>query len=278
MEHGTNRTMIDLLFVVGLATGLALLMWKALELFRTEPLGGWRRATGITLSILFAAVVALPMAWSIARSRTFQLMGDLVRRVDTEERIVALTFDDGPTVDGGTAILDVLQEEGVRASFYLTGAEIEANPQIARRMVVEGHELGNHTYSHQRMLGRSLATIEDELERTDAAIRQVGHDGRVHFRAPFSHKLLALPYYLARTDRTSISYDIEPESNPEIGASAERIVEDVTSRVRPGSIILLHVMYPSRAESLAAVPEIIRRLRADGYEFVTVSELIDRGG
>ena len=269
--------MIDVLFVAALIGGIAALLWNVLGLFRTRPLRGWRGAAAAVATLLIATLVGLPAAWALSRSRSFQLMGDTVRRVETEDRVVALTFDDGPTERGGTAILDLLANEGVPATFFITGSELESTPGIGRRMITEGHELGNHTYSHNRMIGRSLAMVQDEVERTDAAIRELGQEGAIHFRAPFSHKLLALPYYLARTERTSISYDIEPESDPEIGASADRIVDDVMARALPGSIILLHVMYPSRAESLAAVPEIIRGLKAEGYSFVTVSELIRRG-
>ena len=85
---------------------------------------------------------------------------------------------------------------------------------------------------------------------------------------------MALPWYLWRTGRTTIMWDVEPDSYPEVGASAERVAAWVTERARPGSIVILHVMYPSRRESLRAVPAIVKGLRERGYRFATVSELL----
>lgn len=224
-----------------------------------------------------AVVLVLAGARSLASSRTFQLFGDLVHRVETSDRVVALTFDDGPTATGVDSILTILADEDVLATFFFTGSELAANPGLAERVVAAGHELGNHSYSHKRFLLRSPGFIRREVETTDSLIRAAGHRGPIHFRPPYGKKLVGLPLYLSRTGRTSIMWDVEPESDPAIGGDAGRIVEHVAREVRPGSIILLHVMYPSRRESLTSVRGIVRRLRADGYTFVRVSELLDRG-
>ena len=83
-----------------------------------------------------------------------------------------------------------------------------------------------------------------------------------------------MPYYLSRTGRKTITWDIEPDSYPEIAADSEKITNYVDASVRPGSIIILHAMYPNRRESLRSVNKIVERLRAEGYEFKTVSELL----
>ena len=83
-----------------------------------------------------------------------------------------------------------------------------------------------------------------------------------------------LPYYLSRAGRTTVTWDVEPDSYPEVAADSDKIAEHVLTRARPGSIIILHVMYPSRAESLKAVPKIVEGLKARGYDFKTVSELL----
>jgi peptidoglycan-N-acetylglucosamine deacetylase len=221
-----------------------------------------------------ALILGLYGAWRLADSRTFQLFGGLVHRVDTEVPVVALTFDDGPAPAGSDSILAALEREGVRATFFFTGAELSENPALGARFVRAGHELGNHTYSHERMLLKSPGFVRREIESTDSLIRRTGYAGDIHFRPPYGKKLLALPWYLHRTHRRTIMWDVEPDSDPAVGASAERIVEHVVDRVRPGSIVILHVMYPSRRESLRAVPGIVRGLRARGYRFVTVSELL----
>jgi peptidoglycan/xylan/chitin deacetylase (PgdA/CDA1 family) len=141
--------------------------------------------------------------------------------------------------------------------------------------VEAGHEVGNHTATHRRMVLVGGGTVAEEIERTDDAIRAAGYDDEITFRPPYGKKLVALPRYLADHDRTTVMWDVEPDS----GASdADAIVRTALEETRPGSIILLHVMYPARESSLAAVPGIVEGLRAEGYRFVTVSELLAMGG
>ena len=221
--------------------------------------------------VLFVGVVTL---WQISNSHTFQFFGAIVQRVNTSEKVVALTFDDGPTSTGTRAILNVLGEMGVKATFFVIGAELEQNMSEGRKIVAAGHELGNHSYSHARMILVTPGFVQEEVEKTDRLIREVGYSGEINFRPPFGKKLLALPYYLHKTGRKTITWDVEADSKPEIARDARKIIEVVRSRVRPGSIILLHAMYPSRHESLKAVGGIIESLHTDGYRFVTVSELL----
>lgn len=214
-------------------------------------------------------------SYRISKSRTFQFFGEIVPRVETSRKAVALTFDDGPTVGPTDEILTILRESGIRATFFVTGAELEQYPEGGRKLVEAGHELGNHSYSHDRMVLKTPGFIRHEIERTDELIRAAGYRGPIHFRPPFGKKLLLLPYYLAKTGRRSITWDLEPDSYPEVAEKAESIVDYVTAKARPGSIILLHVMYPSRIESLKSVKGIAAGLKQQGYRFLTVSELLE---
>jgi peptidoglycan/xylan/chitin deacetylase (PgdA/CDA1 family) len=209
----------------------------------------------------------------LARSRTVQLFGTLVARVDTEERVVALTFDDGPTEAAIDEVLSALAARGVRATFFVNGVHLAEAPRLADRLVAAGHELGNHTYAHERMVLRSPSFVRSEVERTDELIRAAGHRGEIYFRPPFCWKLVGLPWYLSRNGRTTVTWDVDADAPPH-GSDASRIVSEVTARVRPGSIVLMHVWYSSRAPSRAALPLIVDRLLADGYRFVTVGELL----
>ena len=233
-----------------------------------------KRAVGILLGVILVAIALLVGLRQLARSRTFQLFGEIVPRVETEERRVAITFDDGPLPAVLDSILAALAARDVRATFFVTGAETEKAPEAARRLVAAGHELGNHTYSHKRMVLRSPAFIRSEIERTDSLIRAAGHEGPIHFRPPNSYKLLGLPWYLSRTDRTTVTWDIEPDSYPDVAATPEGIVRHTLDRVRPGSIILLHVWYRSRATSLAAVGPLVDSLEARGYQVGAVRDLM----
>ncbi len=241
--------------------------------------GTVRHRPGLAQRIIVLSPIIIPLvfflAWKISNLRTFQFCGEIVTRVNTPQPAVALTFDDGPTQLATEKILSILQQEAIKATFFLTGAELESHPAEGEKIMLAGHELGNHSYSHKRMIGRSWSFIQAEIEKTDQLIRKTGYQGAIHFRSPFGKKLFLLPYYLKLTHRKNIFWDIEPESYREIAAEADKIVEHVLVKARPGSIILLHVMYPSRAESLKAVPGIIKGLKSKGYRFVTVSELLE---
>lgn len=229
------------------------------------------------IMILIITILILGTSYflfNLSKSRTFQFFGGLVDKVETTEKVVALTFDDGPAIHTNE-ILTILKAENVRGTFFLTGNEIEKNPEDAKKIAEEGHEIGNHSYSHQRMVLKSPTFIKEEIEKTDELIRQTGYKGDIHFRPPFGKKLLQLPYYLHKHDRKSILWNIEPETYPEVAADSSKITQHVLEKIEPGSIILLHVMYESRQESLNSVKEIITSLKEQGYSFVTVSELLE---
>jgi peptidoglycan/xylan/chitin deacetylase (PgdA/CDA1 family) len=242
------------------------------------------RIVSRSASSLRRALIALPLAfvvvaigtYRISKSRSFQFFGDSIPRVETAEPIVALTFDDGPTRPYTAPVLNLLRSKGVTATFFLTGAEVTANPVEARAIVAAGHEIGNHSWSHPRMVFMSSKGVKSEIERTDAAIRAAGWSGGIHFRSPHGKRLVTLPLYLQRTNRKNIFFDVEPESDPSIDGDASKIAAHVIDRARPGSIILLHVMYDSREATREALPLIIDGLRKKGLRFVTVSELLAR--
>ena len=234
-----------------------------------------RRMIPIALLCLAIGTVGL---WKISNARGYQFFGEIVPRVVTTDSVVALTFDDGPSSEYTRDVLSVLRERQVRATFFVTGRETERNLAEAKQIVSEGHELGNHSYSHPSMVLMGPATVRREIDRTDEAIRSAGYTGEILFRPPYCKKLLVLPWYLSRSNRTTVTWDVEPESYPDVAEESSRIVQHVEERVQPGSIILLHVMYDSRIESRRALPAIIDRLRERGYHFVTVSELLGSYG
>jgi peptidoglycan/xylan/chitin deacetylase (PgdA/CDA1 family) len=232
-----------------------------------------------TLVIIVLLICALCIGlWQFSRARSVQLFGTIVSRIDTHDSVVALTLDDGPSRLYADSVLRILSEHAVKATFFVTGEEVEENPEQAQHIVQAGHELGNHSYSHSRMVLMGPERIREEIERTDSALRAAGTTGTIYFRPPFGKKLLMLPLYLSQHNRTTVTWDVEPESYSDIAGNAEAITAHVLQRVHPGSIILLHVMYKSGAESRRALPMIIEGLHSRGYRFVTVSELLDRGG
>jgi len=228
----------------------------------------------VAACLMIAAVASAWGAWTLAKSRSHQLFGRLVTRVDIADSMVALTFDDGPVAGYTDSVLATLYQANVPATFFVVGTGLAAHPEIAERIVRDRHELGNHSYSHRRLIFKRPSHVRAEIERTDSLIRVAGHSGAIHFRPPYGKRLVILPWILSRTGRATILWDLEPDSDADVAHDADRIVDHVMQRVRPGSIILLHVETPGRAAGRAALPKLIERLRAAGYQFATVSHLL----
>ena len=227
--------------------------------------------------ILVGAIICVSTVaglYAVVSSRTFQFFGDIINRVNTNEKVVAITFDDGPS-PYTTELLAILQQYQVRATFFLIGGELENNMQYGKMLAAAGQEIGNHSFTHNRLILSSGSTIKSEIEKTDALIRETGYTGEILFRPPGCKKLFTLPHYLSEHNRKTITWDIEPESDKSIGRDASKITDDVLAKARSGSIILLHAMTSGNIESRKALPAIIAGLQQKGYKFITMSELLN---
>lgn len=184
---------------------------------------------------------------------------------------IALTFDDGPHPASRTRILEILKAYRVRATFFEVGAHMDAYPDLVLRTLQEGHEIGNHTQNHQRLIGLPARTLHREINDVDITCYRITGKHLRLFRPPgmrYDATVVAearrLGYVLV--GYTTASHDYEPGESPEF------IARRTIQRTEAGSILLLHD-YPATAEAL---PEILRTLLARGYRFVTVSEMIAR--
>ncbi len=224
---------------------------------------------GLGFVLLFLGTVI--SLFQIGKSRTFQFFGEIFPRVETSNKVVALTFDDGPTKAHTEEILQILREENVKATFYLMGAEIEQNPGETEKIITAGHEIGNHTFHHERMWLVTPDFVKNEIENTDDLIRKSGYQGEITFRPPFGKKLFVLPWYLSSHNRKTITWDVEPNTYLQ---KSDDLIKNALDNTKNGSIILLHVMYDNTAESMKAVRPIIKGLKEKEFEFKKVSELI----
>lgn len=221
---------------------------------------------GAGLLILLMGALAL---YEISRARCFTFTGRAVCRVETAAPMVALTFDDGPTQLGVDAILPELARHDAHATFFLIGGEAVRRPDLVRAIAAAGHEIGNHSFSHVRMVGRTGSFYDREIERTQATLRSAGVEA-VLFRPPYGKKLVGLPLAVERHHLTMVLWDVEDPASRDAGAFADQVVREA----RPGSIILVHAMYGSNGVARAALPAILDGLGKRRLKVVTVSELL----
>lgn len=221
---------------------------------------------------LIACIALAVAAFQLSRARTVQLFGEIITEISVGTQVVALTFDDGPTARFTPELLAALG--GTPATFFLVGHDIEANPEAAAAIVAAGHEVGNHSWDHPRMVLMTPTAVRAQIEDTDRAIRALGYDGPIHFRPPFGKKLVVLPWVLSQMDRPSLMWSVEPDTVLGGGASAQALTDYVVSQAEAGDIILLHGMFSTNAATREALPAIIEGLQARGFSFATVSDLM----
>jgi peptidoglycan-N-acetylglucosamine deacetylase len=224
----------------------------------------------LLLLVTFAVVINL---YWLSKSRTFQLFGDLVNRVNTKEKVVALTFDDAPS-EYTEPVLNILEEKNIKATFFVIGRNLEKYPQIGKDIATQGHEIGNHSYSHQRLIFKSPTFINLEIQKTNSLIRQTGYHGEILFRPPNGKKLIILPWYLQQHNIKTVMWDIEPDTYVSKGSDNSMIADYTLKYTQPGSIILLHPFCENCIADREAIGKIIDGLQNKGYRFLTVSELL----
>lgn len=204
-----------------------------------------------------------------------------IRRADTSEKIVALTFDAGSDRGYAAEILDTLATQGIHATFGMTGVWAEQNPDLVLRMVNEGHQLINHTWNHASWTGNStgmppLSSAEraSQLTRTEAIVQQIaGYDMRPYFRPPYGDYDDSVPAdLLANGYSVNVMWTVD--SLGWNGLSAPEVVRRVVDGTVPGAIHLMHV--GAASTDAAALPDIIAQLRDAGYRFVTVEQMVGR--
>ena len=182
------------------------------------------------------------------------------------EKVVALTFDDGPGYKTTMTLLEGLKERDVRATFFLLGDKIEERKEVVERMKEDGHLIGNHTYSHVQLDSVNIACASDEIEKTNIIIQEITGETPTFIRPPYGSWNTTLENEI---DMTPVLWTID--TSDWNTRDVNKIVEHVVSEVESGDIILMHDIYDT---SVVAALEIVDQLKRRGYVFVTVDELL----
>ncbi|MDQ3907533.1 MAG: polysaccharide deacetylase family protein, partial [Acidobacteriota bacterium] len=226
-----------------------------------------------------AAVALGAGAWAAVYYATYavrsQLLGETVWRGDAGRNAVALTFDDGPSQDT-VAILDLLRERDLKATFFMIGEAVERLPRVARRVAEEGHELGNHSYSHPIYLFRSAAETARQLERAQVVIERATGVRPLLARPPCGVRTRAYFRAARRLGLRTVQWDSTGHDWTRAGARdiAARVLEEA----RAGSIILLHdgdsAGREDRRRTVESLPHIIDGLAARGLRVAPLAEVV----
>jgi peptidoglycan/xylan/chitin deacetylase (PgdA/CDA1 family) len=190
-----------------------------------------------------------------------------------ERRRLALTFDDGPDPTRTPLLLDALAELGVKATFFLLGKKVEAHPELAARIAREGHEIGNHTYSHPYLPLASSERVARELAITDALIERATGVVPAIARPPYGGRSPFNVKAFAKSGKRVVLWDLN--SFDWKGAPADDVARRVVERARPGSIILMHEARDGGETTVDAVRMLVPELRARGFELATVSRVLE---
>jgi peptidoglycan/xylan/chitin deacetylase (PgdA/CDA1 family) len=199
-----------------------------------------------------------------------------INRADTEEKVVALTYDDGPSPPSTNQLLDILDRYQVKATFFEIGRNIEKYPEIVPMIVARGHELANHSYSHTDMMFKPREFLLSEIEKTDKLLLELGvKQDSISFRPPFGRRGVVLSYLLSQMHKKQIMWDVNSHDYKNT-LTAEDVANRVIDNVRSGSIVLMHDGGGAQSKTLAATQAIVKTLQSKGYAFKTVSELLKK--
>ena len=214
-------------------------------------------------SILTLLVILIAAAWLPSA----QIFGDVMYRLDTEEKQVVLTFDDGPQPIT-SEFLDVLAEQDVDAVFFVTGDHAQKHPGLIDRMVEEGHQIALHSMTHRHLISNNKYEIVEAKHVIEEIIQEYTQELSPeirYFRPPYGLRtpttmVLARSQNLTTVTWSNFPYDYK--------ATGEKTLEKTLKHLKSGDIIVLHDGVPNANETLRILPELITQVRAQGYEFV----------
>lgn len=227
--------------------------------------------TGLVLPALLGVAYWLLMSPYAPSSRDYPYRGPAA------DRVVALTFDDGPNEPYTSQILDVLAAHGIRATFFHVGQCVERHPEVALRVIDAGHVVGNHSLSHRFGTYLRPGAYEREVERTQHILARVTGRTPALARTPWLWRRPALLRMLRRSGLHPVAGEFG-HALEVFQPSGVRMARRAVGKTRPGSILIFHDGFDgrggNRAETVVAVRETVEGLVAGGYRFVTVDELL----
>ena len=236
----------------------------------------WGRLKGALGALLALAVAGVLLLLAVLPGNSFY--GPTLAKVDTGgRRLVALTFDDGPYGRYTVELLQLLAREQVKATFFLVGENAARYPELVAREAEQGHEIALHANIHQDLLKLDREALAANIAQGKQTVEQLSGRQVHYMRPPHGFRDWQVQQQIQAAGLRVVNWSVIPRdwTNPGAQVIADRVCE----AVEPGSIVLLHdgdspAGKASRQQTIEATAQLIQRLRADGYSFVTISELL----
>ncbi|MDD4899567.1 MAG: polysaccharide deacetylase family protein [Candidatus Omnitrophica bacterium] len=238
--------------------------------------------------IIILSILAFLIALGVALFTIFFDQAVLVRkgtiyRVPESKKLVAITFDDGPSPVWTPQILDALKKANIKATFFMIGEHVLKYPEIARRVAAEGHEIGNHTFDHHVLIYYKMDELEKEVNEGEAVIKQVTGVTTNYFRPPKAWLTNSEKKKLKEMGYQVILWSLN--SKDWVTFDDKYMIRYLVHHIHPGDIILFHdaggvfsTEGGDRHETVLTITRLAEKLRDRGYEFVTISELLKQQG
>lgn len=212
--------------------------------------------------------------------KAYEKTGNVIWDVNTKEKIVAITFDDGPHPVFTPQILDILAKYNAKATFFVAGNKVKRFPAILKRQAKEGHEIANHTYNHIYNKNITAAKLTSELKQTDEVIKQItGYKPTLYRPVGGLHNDLIINTAI-QNGKLVILWSWHQDPQDWRSPAASKISRHITKGVKPGNIILLHDWngseFSQTSQTVEALESIMSHLKNKGYKCVTVSEMLYR--
>lgn len=233
----------------------------------------------ILFLIVFSSTIAEASVFRDTREN-YEKTGNVIWEVKTKEKIVALTFDDGPHPIFTPQILDLLAKYKAKATFFAAGNKVERFPAVLKRVSKEGHEIANHTYSHIYSSRIPAEKLTEELQKTDSIIKNITGQQPTLYRPVGGMYNDGIIDTAIKNGKTVVLWSWHTDSKDWSRPPAGKMSKQIITGVKPGNIILFHDWigseYTETSQTVVALEDILKYLKVNGYQCVTVSEMMYR--